>query len=78
MDLTFIQVKSSELKILETQTSQFEAEMSRLSKAIHTLQGEVQDDVDSGTIDYEVSCWDGCLEVACWWMCTIFKGMGIV
>jgi len=49
-----MQVKSSELKILETQTGMFESEMGRLTKTIHTLQGEVQQDVDSSTTDYEV------------------------
>lgn len=48
-----LKVKSAELKILEEQTHSFEAEMSRLTKAIHTLQGDTQADVDTNT-DYEV------------------------
>lgn len=48
-----LQVKSSELKVLEDQTHLFEAEMSKLTKSIHTLQGDVQQQAES-TEDYEM------------------------
>mmetsp|Transcript_5064 Transcript_5064/g.11003 ORF Transcript_5064/g.11003 Transcript_5064/m.11003 type:complete len:277 (-) Transcript_5064:2155-2985(-) len=46
-----LQVKSQELKVLEEQASKFEKEMNRLTKAIHTMQGDPPADVDNG--DYE-------------------------
>jgi chromosome segregation ATPase len=47
-----LQVKSSELKVLEDQTHLFEAEMSKLTKSIHTLQGDVQQQAEAAD-DYE-------------------------
>ncbi len=49
-----LKIKSEELKVLEAQTGGFEAEMNRLTKAIHKVQGEVQTEVDAGGTDYEV------------------------
>lgn len=48
-----LQVKSSELKMLEDQTHTFEAEMGKLTKSIHTIQSGVQQEAES-TTDYEL------------------------